>query len=94
MSTDIPVHTSVDTRLTIDQYSIFSQYSTGVSNDTRSSLGQVSADSPLNDAHDVGRRIDHDTVGGTCISVNYGYTCISVNCWSSLGRLSVNIYMG
>ena len=46
--------------------------------DTRSRLRRVSADSPLNDIHGVGRRIGRDTVGG-----------ISANHRSYIGQLSV-----
>ena len=80
-STDIPVYTSVDTRTSIGRYS------TNVWNDTRSRLGQVPADSPVNDAHGVGQRIDRDTVDA--ISINHRL----YNCRSSLGRLSVYIWV-
>ena len=81
-STDIPVYTSVDTRTSIGRYS------TNVWNDTRSRLGQVSADSPLNDTHGVGQRIDRDTVGA--ISVNHRLYIVQLSIKS---RSIIGIYM-
>ena len=79
MSIDVTDDMSVDTRsvdITVDM-------PIDMSVDTLSSIGRhvgsISTDSPLSDAHGVGRRIDRDAVGD--ISVNYRLY---------IGRLSVD----